>query len=598
MSASQEKAGSGGRYVRQAVRKPPEGMVMLRPDGNNMIEWLNTNGIKLETEHGDIADFVRGDDYPVRAMLTAEELAQQFPGLSATQRNSISVKDAEAYMAQDRKDKKAKHAIYSQLEACVSLEGFDKVSRMTGFAATHANGRDPRALLALIIAEHTLKTDNVSDMEARYNAERRYEKIRMVPEQSLTEFTKAFRAVVKNMTTLQVNPVPSVEKQVHHFLMRLDNRRFASYQTSVVNAMRKGEANAMPATIDDLVEAARKHVPIGGSGGNFASKAATNPMVFTAKSAQEEQSCGRCGGKRHTAVDCMTSAEKVKAYKLRAKAQAENATATSAHVHATSTRQVEEDGGYDDEDNETEKMFGYGYSLGAHDRNEGDAADMILTDKHVCIDCLANRNFVCNKELLTDMRKVNMEVKGVHGMQMLDSIGEIPCFGSAVYAPKADMNGLALCEVESRHAVTYEQGVAFYVNIDDKYELVFDFNAELGCYACLFDGGVINKLRELDARFNYTMITTTQDNEANYTSREVKGAKQARDLMRRLHYPSDSALIRTLTKGAMLECPVTGKDVVTATELYGKDVASLKAKTKDKGPVGDYRVLVPKMMRK
>ena len=65
--------------------------------------------------------------------------------------------------------------------------------------------------------------------------------------------------------------------------------------------------------------------------------------------------------------------------------------------------------------------------------------------------------------------------------------------------------------------------------------------------------------------------------------------------MRQMYYPSDAALVRTITKGALLECPVTGKDVVTATEIYGKDVPSLKAKTKDKGPVGESSTLVPKM---
>ena len=53
-----------------------------------------------------------------------------------------------------------------------------------------------------------------------------------------------------------------------------------------------------------------------------------------------------------------------------------------------------------------------------------------------------------------------------------------------------------------------------------------------------------------------------------------------------------------MTKGAMLECPVTGKDVRMATDIYGKDVASLQGKTKDKGPVADDRVFVPAMEQK
>jgi hypothetical protein len=234
-------------------------------------------------------------------MLTGEQLQEQFPDLTNPQRATLALKDAESHMVLLKKDKKSKHAIYSLLEACVSTEGYDKVSRMAGFANTvnAAGERDPKAQLALIVAEHTLKTDNVSDTEAKYIAERRFDRIRMLDGMTLTEFTKAFKAVVKNMETLAVDPVPTEAKQVHHFLMRLCVKRFGSYQTTVINALRKGEANAMPATINDLVEAARKHVPIASAGPSAGMTGAkSNPMVFMS----QDDSCGRCGGKKHTAV--------------------------------------------------------------------------------------------------------------------------------------------------------------------------------------------------------------------------------------------------------------------------------------------------------
>jgi hypothetical protein len=504
------------------------------------------------------------------------------------------MKDAEAYMSQLKKDKTAKHAIYSQLEACVTIEGFDKVSRMAGYADTvddHGN-RDPRALLALIIAEHTLKTDNVSDPEAKYIAKRRYERMRMSPEQSLTDFTKAFRAVIKNMVTLQVDPVPSEAKQVHHFLMRLCVVRYGSYQTSVINALRKKTPDAMPATIDAIVEGARMHVPIAGTGPSAGHRVKSNPMVF----GSQVESCGRCGGRAHTAVECMTSAEKVKAFRLRKTAGGTPTTTSTVQINAA----VTEDSTETDEDKHSaEHMFGY--SLGVHVMAaESAQTTSLLGPRDVCIDTLANRNFVSCEDLVMNLRKVHMSVRGVHGVEVLDKMGDIPGFGTAVFAPNAGINGLALCEIEARYEVVYEQGVSITVLVCEGFNLVFDYFAELGCYVCMFDDAVLNKLRELDARVNYyhAMISTTNENEANYTTREIKGAQKARQLMRRMYYPADSTLIRTLTKGAMLECPVTGKDVVTATEVYGKDVASLKGKTKDKGPVGDYRVLVPKMMRK
>jgi hypothetical protein len=515
------------------------------------------------------------------------------------------MKDAEAYMAQIKKDSKAKHAIYSQLEACVTTEGFDKVSRMAGFAAAMIDakgGRDPRALLALIVAEHSLKTDNVSDEEAIYIAETRYQRLRMTPEQSLTDFNKAFRAVIKNMTTLNVDPVPNEKKQVHHFLMRLDVKRYGSFQTSVINALRKREPNAMPDTIDELVDEARKHVPIGGagpSGGISLQKSSGNPMVFAAQGEGKADNCERCGGRAHAAADCMTSAEKVKAFRLRKSTSATGAPKAITQINlvtsASTTSTTEDD---DDIEGTAERMFGYSLGVQVMKATKTTPANSESDNRYVCIDSLANHNFVCCPDLVVNMHKVIMEVNGVHGAGELDYMGEFPGFGDAVYAPNASTNGLALCVIESRYEVIYDQGVSMTVVIAYDFELVFCFCSELGCYKCLFDDVVMLKLKELNTRVNYAMIATTSNNESNYTKREIKGAREARQLMRRMYYPADSALIRTLTKGAMLECPVTGKDVVTATGVYGKDVASLKGKTRDMGPVGDYRVMVPKMMRK
>lgn len=68
--------------------------------------------------------------------------------------------------------------------------------------------------------------------------------------------------------------------------------------------------------------------------------------------------------------------------------------------------------------------------------------------------------------------------------------------------------------------------------------------------------------------------------------------------MRKMYHPSDAGLVRTINSGVMTNCDVTGKDVVLATDIWGKDVASIKGKTKDKGPADDRRMFVPVMERK
>jgi hypothetical protein len=63
-------------------------------------------------------------------------------------------------------------------------------------------------------------------------------------------------------------------------------------------------------------------------------------------------------------------------------------------------------------------------------------------------------------------------------------------------------------------------------------------------------------------------------------------------MMRKTYYASDGALVRTVTKGAMLECPVTGKDVRMATDIYGRDGYLKLVKWQVYGCVMTYNIRV------
>jgi hypothetical protein len=94
------------------------------------------------------------------------------------------------------------------------------------------------------------------------------------------------------------------------------------------------------------------------------------------------------------------------------------------------------------------------------------------------------------------------------------------------------------------------------------------------------------------------MISTVAQRDAEHTKREVTRAQEAKKMRRRLYYPSDGALVRTLHKGVMTNCDVTGRDVSVSVNIYGKDIPSIKGKSKDKGTVGDRLIYVPVMDRK
>ena len=72
------------------------------------------------------------------------------------------------------------------------------------------------------------------------------------------------------------------------------------------------------------------------------------------------------------------------------------------------------------------------------------------------------------------------------------------------------------------------------------------------------------------------MVTTVSHNEAQFTTRGVKEAREARDLQRILGNPTDSSLCKVLSQGHIISKNVLPTHVVRATEIYGPNVEGLK----------------------
>lgn len=230
-----------------------------------------------------------------------------------------------------------------------------------------------------------------------------------------------------------------------------------------------------------------------------------------------------------------------------------------------------------------------------------------LPTKHhpraVSIDTLATENFGWNTELMDNLTEVEYSITGVSGKSTGKKMGDIPGFGIIAHTPESGVNALSSTEIETRYRVRYCPMAKFIVYVSSELSIEFNYMPEARSYTAIFTDELLDKLRSITCegpehdewvceREAYN-IATVSGNEALYSEREVKRAKEARTLMRRLYYPSDVGLARTLTHGVLLEAPVTANDVVLATRIYGKDVASLKGKSKDMGPVASNDTLVP-----
>ena len=75
----------------------------------------------------------------------------------------------------------------------------------------------------------------------------------------------------------------------------------------------------------------------------------------------------------------------------------------------------------------------------------------------------------------------------------------------------------------------------------------------------------------------------------DYTKKEIGRAIQARELLKKLGFVSYAEAKRVLNTGVMINCPLTSSDIDRAEEIYGPDVAQLKGKMTNQGPVSAKR---------
>jgi hypothetical protein len=116
-------------------------------------------------------------------------------------------------------------------------------------------------------------------------------------------------------------------------------------------------------------------------------------------------------------------------------------------------------------------------------------------------------------------------------------------------------------------------------------------------YSCVFTDDILKRLSAAERVTVSAKPVTVRELEAQYSKREVDRAKEAASLSRRLYDPAATALVRLLTGGNVLNCGVTGADVVLANTIYG-NANYHKGRDTFKGPVASSTVLVPTTKRK
>lgn len=152
--------------------------------------------------------------------------------------------------------------------------------------------------------------------------------------------------------------------------------------------------------------------------------------------------------------------------------------------------------------------------------------------------------------------------EGVGGALVVTKSGIHADFGRVFVHPRAPANILSFARVQDACLVEYVNGM-FVVTTQDMH--VYVFVRENNMYTCK-----VNK---------ETSLVTVAENEGRYSLREVKAAKQAKELIRRLCYPSLDSIQKMINNNAIMNCPVTSQDIERAVDIYGTELAYLKGKT-------------------
>jgi hypothetical protein len=130
--------------------------------------------------------------------------------------------------------------------------------------------------------------------------------------------------------------------------------------------------------------------------------------------------------------------------------------------------------------------------------------------------------------------------------------------------------------------------------ISSKLTITFDYDTCNKSYTYIFTDDVLQVLYNHDSSVYGIHIATCSDKKKP----EAIGARNAREMLKRLYFSSDAGLVNTLAKGSMLNTTVTPRDVLRATSIYGRDIPFIKGKKVNRPNMFARELLVSASMQK
>lgn len=201
-----------------------------------------------------------------------------------------------------------------------------------------------------------------------------------------------------------------------------------------------------------------------------------------------------------------------------------------------------------------------------------DLRNIILLDNESTMDLF------CNTKLVNDIRPsqkvISLQSNG--GNMKIKMEASITGYHKQVWFSKhAITNIIALSNLIQQYRVTYDSDDQTFVvhrQKENKPDMYFKMH-ESG----------LHYHDPSDAEFSFN-VNTVSNNIEDFTKKQVEGATRARTLYATLGYPSIKDFKWVIQSNQIQNCPVTVQDIVTAHQIWGKNISALKGKTTHKKP--------------
>jgi hypothetical protein len=521
-------------------------------------------------------------------------------------------------------------ALFAFMLMNTSNESLDAIKLEEGWDEAYDN-KDPLSLWRLLETTHRVGIASRIPAVLKAESRRAYQSCAQSAYESIVKFKERFDDLLASYVEHD-NPEMDEDDVAMDFYRALDNSRYASFKTNLVNNINSG-AIEQPATLNEMyTQAAAFLVPTklqhaGTHKTAFATTADRNwkpraptredPGKFTRGNdhkpegtgggqgrgdnpaqgnAHSNRDCWGCGETGHILRNCPTVG---KAEGGESKSGTANMTIATMLRFGCSqgdeppelvscTDSDEDDYDSDlDQDINSENEWEDEVSQDDRVNAEDNAEDKIMHHAYltgpkttewyeVLLDNQANTS-IMHPRLLCDIRRTERpaSVGGLSGHTVkIDLIGHLMGFFDTLAHHDVAANILCMADVEDRYDITYDAGTSITVHLDTR-DLVFHRRNKI----------YVGDMRDWETypqrQDAAAMVTTISQNETSLTKRELRGVEAARELIRTAGYPTPKEAIHLVEDGNVMGLNVTAMDVRKAFEVdsvHGSTPAMSKGK--------------------